>query len=337
MDNNLNARWRGATVSVALCTHNGASYVEEQIISILRQRSPVDELILSDDASIDGTVEIIQKSFDSFVGVNARVPALKVLRNDPPLRVTKNFEQAISVTTGELIILSDQDDVWRSDKSERLAQFFSEHPSKMLAFTNARNVDSEGQYLGHTLFDALELTRSERKLVTHGRAFEAFLRRNLATGATVMFRRELFELAAPFPDAWLHDEWLAIVAAAHDGVGLLDVPLIDYRQHEANQVGMTKMSVAAKFSKFRESRSERNTRLYKRAAQLNNFMRTAPGVSEKYRKMAEEKFQFEAARQRYPAKRIARIPHIFRQLLAGSYHKYGTGAKDALRNLMQPI
>ncbi len=324
-----------AKVSVALCSHNGAAYIGAQIRSILSQSRLVDEIVVSDDASSDRTVEIVENAFASRLKSG---PDLDIIKNKDPLRVTKNFEKAIGATTGELVLLADQDDVWREDKVEVLVNEMSLAGSKtLLTCTNARNVDDQGEPLGYTLFQALEITNSERTLISEGRSYEAFLRRNLVTGATVIFRRELYELARPFPDAWLHDEWLAIVAAAHNGVQMLDECLIDYRQHSANQVGMAKMTIAAKFFKFREPRAERNSRLYRRAKQLNEYMQSAEGVTTEHRRMAAEKLQFEEARQRYPARRISRIPHIARQLFAGNYRQYGTGLKDAIRNLLQPI
>jgi hypothetical protein len=146
----------------------------------------------------------------------------------------------------------------------------------------------------------------------------------------------LFEKAAPFPDHWLHDEWLAIVAAAFNGLIMLDETLIDYRQHESNQVGQRKLNLFQKAQKFSESLSERSTRLYGRAAQLASFIQAAEGIPDEYRKMVSQKLRFEEMRSHYPQKRLRRVPHILRQLLLGNYNKFGTGLKDAVRNLLQP-
>lgn len=325
-----------AGISVALATHNGAQFVGEQIASILAQTLPVSEIVLSDDASSDRTVEIVEGLVAEYQKAHGSAPELVVLRNDPPLKVTQNFAQAIAHCAGDLIALCDQDDVWHPNRIERLAARLDD-PSVQLVFSNARQVDASGAYMGHDLFEAMGMSAGERALVDDGRAFEQFMRRNLATGATVMFRRSLAELAAPFPDAWLHDEWLAVIAAARDGVRIHDEALTDYRQHDKNEVGMSKMNLSRKLSMFRQPRTERNRRLFLRAEALAPRITALDDVSAEYRSMAEEKLAFERARQAYPEARLRRLVPILRQLRLGRYGVYGTGFKDAVRNLLQPV
>ena len=94
-----------------------------------------------------------------------------------------------------------------------------------------------GADLGTTLFAALGVTAAERAEVAAGRGFDALLRRNLATGATTMLRRRCATVALPIPPGWIHDEWLAIVAAATGRTAIVDAALTDYRQHGGNQIG----------------------------------------------------------------------------------------------------
>lgn len=323
-------------ISVALGTHNGARFVGEQIASILAQTRPVDEIVLSDDASSDGTVEIVEQAVAAHQRAHGTAPALVILRNDPPLQVTRNFEQALRATTGDLVALSDQDDRWHPTRIERLAARFDDR-TVSLVFGNARQVDADGAYLGHDLFEALAMSAAERDFVERGRAYEQFLRRNLATGATVMLRRTLVDEALPFPDAWLHDEWLAVVAAAQGGVRLHDESLTDYRQHGENQVGMQKLGLRRKLGMFAEPRTERNRRLYLRAEALASRIEGISDVPGAYQAAAQEKYLFEQARQAYPEARLLRLIPILRQLRLGRYRRYGTGLKDAVRNLLQPV
>lgn len=323
-------------VSVALATHNGERFVGDQITSILAQTLPVSEIVLSDDASTDRTVEIVERAVVEHRTAHGSAAELIVLRNDPPLKVTQNFAQAIAHCTGGLIALCDQDDVWHPSRIARLAARFDE-PAVQLVFSNARQVDASGAYLGHDLFEAMGMSKAERALVEQGRAFEQFMRRNLATGATVMFRRSLAGIAAPFPDAWLHDEWLAVIAAAYDGVRIHDEALTDYRQHDKNEVGMSKMNFSRKFGMFRQPRTERNRRLFLRAEALAPRIAALDNVSAEYRSMVDEKLAFERARQAFPEARLLRLVPILRQIRLGRYRVYGTGLKDAVRNLLQPV
>ena len=329
-------------ISVALGTHNGERFVGEQISSILAQTLPVDEIVLSDDASSDRTVEIVETAVANHRAEHCNAPELVILRNDPPLRVTKNFEQALVRSTGDLVALCDQDDVWHPERIERLAARF-EDPRTLFVFSNARQVDAAGEYLGHDLFEALAMSPRERGLVEQGMVFEQFMRRNLSTGATSMLRRSLVDIAVPFPDAWLHDEWLALAAAAFDGVRMHDEALTDYRQHGSNQVGMTKIGTRRKFAMFAQPRTERNRRLFLRAQALDGRidglkdLRSGVQPAPEYVEMAHEKYRFEQARQAYPEARLLRIVPILRQLGKGRYSRYGTGLKDAVRNLLQPV
>ena len=329
-------------ISVALGSHNGERFIAEQIASILAQSRAVDEIVLSDDASSDRTVEIVQEAVASHLTAHGTAPELVILRNLPALGVTKNFEQALTKTTGELVALCDQDDVWHPNRIERLSAYF-EDPAVLFVFSNARQVDATGAYLGHELFEALSMSPRERGLVEQGAVFTQFMRRNLATGATVMLRRSLVDVALPFPSNWLHDEWLAVVAAAFDGVRMCDESLTDYRQHGANQVGMTRLGTRRKFAMFAQPRTERNRRLFLRAQSLDErvdaFVSPLDGsaIAAGYAEMAHEKYRFEQARQNYPEQRILRALPILRQLSKGRYGAYGTGLKDAVRNLLQPV
>lgn len=328
-------------ISVALGTHNGEKFIHEQIRTILGQTVPIDEIVLSDDASTDSTVEIVAAAVDAHRDAHGAAPELVVLRNDPALRVTKNFEQALRRASGDLVALCDQDDLWHPARIERLVAKFDD-PAVLFVFSNARQVGAEGEYLGHDLFEAIAMSPGERGLVDEGRVFEQFMRRNLATGATVMLRRSLVDVATPFPETWLHDEWLAVVAAAFEGVRMHDEVLTDYRQHGNNQVGMTKIGLGRKFAMFAQPRTERNRRLFLRAQALDqridDLVSPIDGakVDAKHREMAHQKYRFEQARQAYPEARLMRVAPIVKQLRQGNYGRYGTGLKDAVRNLLQP-
>jgi glycosyltransferase involved in cell wall biosynthesis len=182
-----------SSVSVALWTHNGSRYIGHQVASILAQSRPVDEIVVGDDASTDDTVAIV-----TTLAAEAGVP-LRVLRSPEPLGITKNFERTILACSGDFIALSDQDDAWHPDRIERSLIAFDLKPTLTLIHADAVLVDAEGAPLGATLFEALGLGSALLAAIDSGMAFDLFLKRNLATGATMLLRRSLAELAAPFP------------------------------------------------------------------------------------------------------------------------------------------
>jgi len=105
MDGKMMKKFNKNTISVALCTYNGELYLREQLESILKQTFPPDEIIICDDGSTDTTIKILEEfRRKSFIPV-------KVYYNKENLGVSKNFEKAISLCSGDIIFLSDQDDV----------------------------------------------------------------------------------------------------------------------------------------------------------------------------------------------------------------------------------
>src|SRR5262249_10160572 len=102
-------------ISIALCTYNGAKYLSSQLESYLAQTCLPDEVVVCDDCSQDETVTILND-----FAIRAPFP-VRILVNDQNLGSTKNFEKSISLCSGEIIFLSDQDDVWMPNKIERVS------------------------------------------------------------------------------------------------------------------------------------------------------------------------------------------------------------------------
>lgn len=324
---------RATRVSVALCTRDGGEFVGEQLASILSQTEPVAQIVLSDDDSSDDTVAIVERAVAAAPAASR--PELLVLRNDVPLGVAANFEQAARACTGELIAFCDQDDVWHSQKIRTLVGAFDD-AAVLLAFSDARLVDAAGAPLGSTMFGSLRVSARERRLLAEGRAFEALLGRNLVTGATTMISRRLLDVAVPFPGTWVHDEWLAAIAAATGRLVAVDQPLIDYRQHGSNEIGAVQAGVAATVTRALRPLSEQLARVVPRAeslvAALEHLDELHPGALD----AAQGKLAFERARSRFPHVRVARVPRVLAAVVCGDYRRYGRGLPDAARDLLRP-
>lgn len=98
-------------LSVALCTYNGESFLQQQLDSILQQELSVDEIVICDDGSTDRTISIIESYKQRY-----HYPTFILEQNKKNKGVRKNFEYAISLCSGDIIFLSDQDDVWQCEK-----------------------------------------------------------------------------------------------------------------------------------------------------------------------------------------------------------------------------
>lgn len=321
-------------VSVALCTRNGARYLPAQVRSICTQAPPPRQIVVSDDGSGDGSVEVVRRMLAQCGMADAT--ELTVFENSPPLGVTRNFEQAVRACRHPLIALCDQDDVWYPGRLARLAAVFDARPELLLLHTDARLVDGDLVPLGMTLFEALEVRPAELTAIHEGRAFEVLLRRNLATGATTVFRRDLLEVALPFPDAWLHDEWLAALAAATGAIDVLAEPWIDYRQHGSNQVGAARPTLAVKMRKAMDTRGSKHVERLQRAEALLARLQSLPDrVPEALVQAQHDKVAHQRFRATLPASRLARLLPVLREALRGRYDRFGRGLQAVAQDLLE--
>ena len=326
-------------VSVALCTYNGAAYLEQQLLSILGQSLRPDEIVVSDDGSTDETLAVLERVVEAWRAEDAaHVVEIMVLRNATALGVTANFEQALAACSGDLIALSDQDDIWWPERLERMVAEFKRRPELVLLHSDARLVDADGAPIGQTLLAALGVSSANRAEVHAGGAFDVLLRRNIVTGATMMVRRESVERSRPFPAAWVHDEWLAMVAALTGEVDFLDETLIDYRQHGGNQIGASSLDAAGKLGRLSAPRTARNERLLARAEALQErAAKFVPTPSVETLEKVDAKLAHERMRSALPAARPRRIRPVASAWRGRDYNRYGLGLQDALRDLVQPV
>lgn len=328
------------TVSVALCTHNGERFIQAQLVSILEQSYLPVEIVLSDDDSSDATVALARSTFELWAEQHPdRAVTLRVLHNRPALRVAKNFEQAILECSGDLIALCDQDDVWHPERLATIVDIFEARPDVLLVHSDARLVDAAGEPLGSLLLDTLRVSGWERTSINSGEAHRVLIRRNVVTGATAVVRGSTAHSAMPVPDGWIHDEWLAAFAAAHGALVLDERALIDYRQHDNNQIGAASLNAAGKISRLRAPRAERNRRLLVRATSLTERLSAVPTrdlVSEEVRALADGKYDHERFRSNLPVSRLSRVLPVLRRAAAGGYAKFGLGAQDIVRDIVQP-
>ena len=223
---------RDEPVSILLATCNGARFVREQVESIRSQSVSDWTLVIRDDGSTDGTLEILCE----LAGTDSRI----VLVNDTHghLGAAGNFSmlatRALSGPPGP-VLFADQDDVWFPTKIERTlaalrsAEAARPHNTPILVHSDLTVIDREGQRL-HDSFMRFQRIRHERS-----QALRTLLVQNFVTGCTVMVNRPLLELAIPVPAAaMMHDWWLALCAAACGSIEFIQEPTMAYRRHENN-------------------------------------------------------------------------------------------------------
>ncbi len=201
-------------VSVCMATYNGATYIHQQITSILSQFHDEDELIISDDSSTDGTLACIKSINDRRICLYAN----NYFR-DP----IKNFQNALSYAKGDIIYLSDQDDIWLPDKYEETNALLQEHD---LVISDSIITDENLKPLNQSFFAYMKSGKGLLKNVF----------RSTYYGSCMAFKRTLLETALPFPDTKEigHDLWIGLVAEMTGTVFFYQKPLILYRRHSSS-------------------------------------------------------------------------------------------------------
>lgn len=213
-------------ISVVICTYNGEKYIKEQVASILRQTRQPDEIVVCDDCSGDGTVDIVKDMLENWHGIK------KIAVNEKNLGYKKNFEKAIGLSRGDIIFLSDQDDVWHAEKIQKIEAVFKENLDAVLVFHDAALVDEHLAMLYPSFWKTL---RFYPRKFGRGR-YVRLLEGNVVQGSACAFKRCVYHKAFPFCMDAVHDEWLALAASLEgDLVPVADV-LMQYRQAQ-NAVG----------------------------------------------------------------------------------------------------
>ena len=321
------------TTSIVLCICNGARFLAAQWDSLLAQSRRPDEIVVRDDASSDATPVLLETL--SVRAADAGVP-VRLTRNPANLGYVANFSAALRDASGDVLFLCDQDDVWHADKLAVLAEQFEQRPDLLLMCTDARRMDAAGVALRRSLFEVLKVTRRELDALHAGDGFRVLLRRSLATGATIALRRSLLDAALPVPAGWVHDEWLAIMAAALGGCDCVASPLIDYRQHAANQIGMPDRNLAAKWRDLRRPRAALIDGLITRNEALLQRLRSlGDAIPETCRAQTADKLRHLRLRAAMRGAPWRRLPRIACEAVQGGYRRHGTGWRSVLRDLLR--
>ena len=220
-----------ALIDVVLPTYQGVAYLEAQLASIHAQTLRPARVLLRDDGSSDGTLELISQLQERYGAW------LQVLPADGNLGCTANVSRLLGATTAPYVALSDQDDLWLPQKLEQAlaviqrleVRLGTETP--LLVHSDLELVDAQAQTLGcHYWY--------KQRLDPQRTAPSDLALTNVVTGCTALCNRALLMKALPLPaQALMHDWWLALVASSFGEIGLVEQPGVLYRQHGSNVLG----------------------------------------------------------------------------------------------------
>ena len=320
-------------LSVAMCIYNGAQYLQEQLDSIAAQSRLPNELVVCNDGSTDATLQVLER-------FQEKAPfSVRIYCNETRLGPTKNFEKAISLCRGDIIALSDQDDVWMPRKLERLERALEDHPDAGYVFSDALVVDEGLRPLGYTMWNRVSFTTRRRRRFEQGYQLEVLLKHNVVTGATMAFRAELRDWILPIPNQWVHDAWIALLASASGAGGIfIEEPLIKYRQHPNQAIGGMKISFPNRFHRALSTRGEAYSHERTKYLQSANRLASAGIGNKRVQELVEAKLQHLKARQLlYKASLLKRIELVLEELRAGRYHKFSDGWRSVAKDLFMAV
>lgn len=321
------------SISVAMCTYNGERFLREQLASIAAQTRLPDEMVVCDDGSSDATPEIVAE-----FGKTVSFP-VRFFRNPKNLGSTKNFEQAIGLCTGDLIALCDQDDIWLPEKLARQAEMMERDPTLGGVFADAEIVDDKSQPIGKRLWSTIPFTPAEQKRFRAGQGATILLKNNVVTGATLMVRAELNSLFVPIPRIWVHDGWIAWMLTLYSRLALIDVPLIRYRIHVNQQVGVEAGALLRQLSfrqRLEKGKREEPAKHLSMARELEELDRKIVSLKEEKSQAIlpgiRKKIKFQKDRGSPQANNFLRMACLLRN--ARNYQRYESGLKCFVRDIV---
>lgn len=233
------------TCSVAMAVYNGEKFIEKQLLSILNQTRPVDEVIICDDGSKDNTISIINNIIESHNLTNWHLH-----QNPTNIGARENFNKAIKKCSGDVIFFCDQDDVWENNKVEEIVKVFDENPDAKSVITNFKLIDENDNYifnddkLDNPWFNHKDYPTEKNNSLLYRVPLTTVLLQCVAPGCTQAIRKELTEALFNFDHYLLyHDAKINLIASAQDGLFYINKALTKYRIHSTNTVGIPKCAV----------------------------------------------------------------------------------------------
>jgi glycosyltransferase involved in cell wall biosynthesis len=315
-----------------------------QLESYLDQTHPPDEVVVCDDCSQDETVSTLNE-------FARRAPfPVRVFVNEQNLGSIKNFEKAISLCSGDIIFLSDQDDVWSPNKIEMMAGEFDKDHEVGMVFSDAELVDESLQPLGSNQTEFIGLVFGQKEVIKQGNLYSILLNGNVVTGATLAFRARYNNTIIPIPHDipdMIHDGWIAIIISMTAKCVFLNQPLVKYRQHAGQQLSMDprkyakymfklpRINVMKRLEERHETKKQYveaiKSHVTARIDTPDHIMNAVNAQIDYYRIYAQH---YRHRKSLLLATPIMRLWPIVKELLSGRYHRCSKGVLSAARDVV---
>lgn len=219
-------------ISVVMATYNGEKYLSEQLASLNNQIRPADEVVIQDDGSSDSTCDLVE----TFIAKTGECKNWKIVKNSVNLGYIENFKTATVKATGDIICFCDQDDIWHSDKLQKIEKAFENNPQIQVLCSH---------FTPFVTGETFSELRDVSKEVNDGSLTQVeFNQKNMfldSLGCAMAFRREFInETIEYWYSGFAHDEYAWKMGLVVDGLYWLNESLLN-RRHHAENVSMRKM------------------------------------------------------------------------------------------------
>jgi len=246
-------------ISVCMATYNGEKYIKEQLDSIIHQLGISDEIIISDDESTDYTINILKKYNDP------RIKIYKHRRKKQKFKYSytaKNFENALIHANGDIIFLSDQDDVWIDGKINKMLKKLEDNDFVL----------SDCSFVDFNL-NILVLSKFQFENVKKG--FWRNIYKNGYLGSSMAFKKYILKYVLPFPNNVPHDMWIGIIGNIICKQVLLYEPTLLYRRHDMNVSFINNKLIDKQINntvKFKKKNTNIYFQIYYRLIVVHNYV-----------------------------------------------------------------
>lgn len=233
------------TTSIALTTFNGEDFLAYQLDSFLSQSQLPDEVVICDDASSDSTIKIL-KDFQESAPFKVYIH-----KNEMRLGLNSNFEKALSLCKGDIIFLSDQDDIWYKDKLKTVSNYFASNPDIDIIINNADYAEA-----------GIEIS----KVTVMDKALHYGGKHGHLAGACSAMRKRYVNFLIPFPNSIpQYDVYINRWSSILNNKITLKETLQLWRIHQSNSSNSSQMvssKIEPLFFRYWKNRKERPIETY---------------------------------------------------------------------------
>ena len=213
-------------VSVCMCTYNGENFIQEQLDSIYQQTRQIDELIICDDKSKDRTVEIISE----YIRSKKLEEKWRLYINETNKGYPGNFYYAMSLCTGDIVFLADQDDIWKKNKLQIMCDVLGQEKDIQVLACKFGLIDAEGKNI-HTF---MAPTKSNDSMQLKNLTLADIFYKYETSGMALAYQNEWYRKQKIQSSTVPHDFLICSIAAEENGLVQIDAELAYHRRHASN-------------------------------------------------------------------------------------------------------